>query len=131
MSPALVNMLMPMLVLLSASILLPAVLVPRRTLSQRHLAFGVMVSAAILLLLGALVFAWLYAQAGAQVFAAVAEEPFGVVGHLLGVSLRALPFWAPVLGLVWLARAQGVERRKGEVLAERTRRGVAQDKADP
>lgn len=130
MSPGLVNTLMPMLVLFLASLILPAALVPRRTLSQRRLALAMLVSAAGLVVLGMLVFAWLYAQAGAQVFAALAEQPRGVAGHLFGVSLGSMPYWAPVLGLVWLIRAQGVERRRGEALADAGRRGVAQPRSD-
>lgn len=100
----LTNGILPMLVLLALAVGVPAVLA-HDTLSQLWLAGAILATALGLWLAGAAILALLYA--------AVNGGPTSGIGdHLRRSALFAL-LWGPVLLLVWLMRAQGVERRKG------------------
>ena len=103
----LVNTGLPLAALAALALLLPLLTVPRATRSQRRLALGIGLAAAITLLAGAGLFALLYGRGGdAPRLAAV----------LRGSGLAAL-VWAPLLALSWFVRAQGVEARRGEDIA--------------
>lgn len=103
----LVNTGLPLAVLTALALLLPLLTVPRATRSQRKLALGIGLAAALTLLAGAGLFALLYGVGGgAPRLAAV----------LRGSGLAAL-VWAPLLALAWFVRAQGVEARRGEDIA--------------
>ena len=103
----LVNTFLPLAALAALALLLPLLTVPRATRSQRRLALGIGLAAAITLLAGAGLFALLYGMGGdAPRLAAV----------LRGSGLAAL-VWAPLLALSWFVRAQGVEARRGEDIA--------------
>ncbi len=104
----------------AAALALGAAALPRLiagpSLSQRRLALAVALTAAVLLLLGALIFAALYALAGAPLGAALAQDGALVAWVFLRLSAKAALLWGPVLALAWLVLAQGVERRRGEAI---------------
>ncbi|SMH49558.1 hypothetical protein [Maritimibacter sp. HL-12] len=105
----LLNTGLPLAALTALALVLPLVTVPRATRSQRRLALGIGLAAALTLVAGAGLFALLYgAGDGTPRLAAV----------LRGSGLAAL-VWAPLLVLSWFVRAQAVERRRGEDIARR------------
>jgi hypothetical protein len=77
----------------------------RQTLSQGGLALAVGITALVVWGAGAGIMALLYAQINDGAWP-------GVRAALERSGLMAL-LWGPVLALVWLMRAQGIERRKG------------------
>jgi hypothetical protein len=98
------NAILPLAVLVVLSIALPALLA-RQTLSQGGLALAVGVTALVVWGVGAGIMALLYAQINGGVWP-------GGRAALERSGLMAL-MWGPLLALVWLMRAQGVERRRG------------------
>ena len=107
----------PLVLLGGLAGLLPWGLVSRETRSQRQVAMAIWASAAVLLIVGAVVFAAQYGWRGVDVWAALAAAPVATARFFLRLSGFAAMLWAPVLALVWLALAQRVERRKGEDVA--------------
>ena len=97
----------PLLALVALAVALPAVTVPQGVTQQGRLALGVGLVALALLALAAAWFWIEHARAG---------DAFRWAAVLRPAALSALA-WGPVLALVWLIRAQGVERRKGEAAA--------------
>ena len=93
---------------------LPWLLAGRQTRSQREVAVAVWASAGMLLLAGAAVFAVVYELRGVGVRAAMSAAPLATTGFFLRLSGFAALIWGPLLALVWLGLAQGVEKRKGE-----------------
>ncbi len=108
----------PVALLAAGAAWLPRLLAGR-TLSQARLAMAVALTALLLIALGAGIFALLYALEGAPVARALAGDAVGLLSFFFGLSLRAALFWAPVLALVWYVLAQGVERRRGEAIANK------------
>ena len=100
----LANGILPLAVLLALAVVLPAVLAGQ-TLSQGRLALVMMLTGLVVWGVGAGLMALLYAQINDGRFA-------GVWPSLERSALMGL-LWGPVLALVWLIRAQGVERRRG------------------
>lgn len=100
----LTNAILPLAVLVLLSIALPALLAGA-TLSQRWLAVVIGVTALVVWGAGAVMMAVLYAQVNGAASS-------GVWPYLQRSALMAL-LWGPVLALVWLMRAQGIERRRG------------------
>ncbi len=100
----LTNSILPLAVLVAMSIVLPAMLAGS-TLSQGRLALAVGVTGLVVWTSGAVVLAWLSAQVNGGVLAGAGQ-------YLTRSALLGL-MWGPVLALVWLMRAQGVERRRG------------------
>ena len=100
---------LPLTVLVALTVLLPALLAGA-TLSQRRLGAAMLVTAAVVWMAGAGVMALLYWQANGGLVAGVWSyfERSAVMGLLYG----------PVLALVWLIRAQGVERRRGLLMRD-------------
>ena len=105
---------LPLLILGALAVLLPQVLVPAATRSQGEAARGIVLSALAVLAAGVAVFAGLYAARGAAVGQAAVAMPVATALFFLRLSGLAALFWGPVLALVWLGKAQGVERRRGE-----------------
>ncbi len=105
---------LPLAILALLAMVLPRILVPAKTRSQRELAVGMAVSAAMLLVAGEVVFALIYTVRGIAVWAAIIDAPLATGGFFLKLSALAAMLWAPVLALVWFAMAQGVEKRRGE-----------------
>lgn len=97
----------PLLALVALAVALPAVTVPRGVMNQARLALGMGLVAAALLALAAGWFALEHRRAG---------DAFRL-GAVLGPAALSALAWGPVWALVWLMRAQGVERRKGEARA--------------
>jgi hypothetical protein len=98
------NAILPLTALLLLVVGLPA-MIARQTLSQGTLAVAILLTAAVVWAAGAVVMAWLYA--------AINDGVFPGVGASLERSGLLVLLWGPVLALVWLLRAQGVERRRG------------------
>ncbi|MEO6300861.1 MAG: hypothetical protein ABIV25_04585 [Paracoccaceae bacterium] len=115
------NAILPMAVLIALTIGLPALLIGP-TLSQRRLALGMVATGLAVLAIGAGLMVWVYAQ----VNGGVAEVQGGVaaVWFFLGRSALMALLWGPVLVLVWLMRAQGVERRRGLLMREAAHEAV-------
>ncbi len=107
----LTNSILPLVVLVTMSIVLPALLAGP-TLSQGRLALAVGVTALVVWAAGAVVLAVLSAQVNGGALAGVGQylQRSGLLGLM----------WGPVLGLVWLMRAQGIERRKGLLMGRGT-----------
>jgi hypothetical protein len=100
----LTNGILPLALLVALTIVLPAILAGQ-TLSQRRLAAVMAVTLLVVWGVGAGLMGRLYAQIneGAVPGIWASLERSAVMGLL----------WGPVLALVWLMRAQGVERRRG------------------
>lgn len=103
------NGILPLAFLLLLAVAIPAVLAGR-TLSQGRLAGAVGVALLVVWAVGAALMAWLYARINGGNFP-------GVLASLQRSAMMAL-LWGPVLALVWLMRAQGVERRRGLLMRE-------------
>lgn len=115
------NSVLPFAALVGLAAGLPELLTPRGTLSQRRLALAVAATAALVLAAGAALFAVLYARAGADPRGAFAAAPGAAAAFFLARAAQAGLVWLPVLGLVWLIKAQAVERRRGEAAAREGR----------
>ena len=101
----------PMLLLLAAVVGLPWFLVAKDTLSQRALAGGMLKTALVTWVLGAVLMAVLYAM--------INDGPPDLrLGFYLDRSALLGLLWGPVLALVWMLRAQGVERRRGLLMRD-------------
>lgn len=116
------QVLMPIAVLAALAVLLPRAFIPAATRIQFDVTKGMALTALTLLILGAVLFAALYALRGADIpqMAQYAAAPTAL--YFLTRSTMAAIIWAPVLALVWLARAQGVEKRKGRDIAAKEAR---------
>ena len=95
---------LPLSALVALALLLPALLAGA-TLSQRRLAVAMLVTSVGVWTAGAGLMAVLYWHANGELVAGgwLYFERSAVMGLLYG----------PVLALIWLIRAQGVERRRG------------------
>lgn len=103
------NTFLPLAGLVALALLLPLWTVPKGTRSQGRLATG-MALAAGLTFFGALgLFAGLHAGAGNAVR----------LGGVARAAVMSALAWGPLWALAWLARAQGVEKRRGQDLARR------------
>jgi hypothetical protein len=107
------NTVLPLALVLVAVIGLPWLLTWRRGRSQRALLVAVIVTALAALVLGAAILFAQYARLDPAQSGLFAADPVGRGLFFLGRSALLAMFWAPVLALVWIMRAQGVERRKG------------------
>jgi predicted membrane-bound spermidine synthase len=103
------NGILPLAVLVAATIGLPALLAGG-TLSQGRLGVAVLVTALLVWALGAGVLAVQYAMSEGGMVS-------GLWALLERSALMGL-LWVPLLGVVWLMRAQGVERRRGLMMRE-------------
>lgn len=113
-----ISTLVPIVTLALAGGVLPIFLSGRFPDTLNGLAKALALAAAALIVLGAILFAALYSDAGIS-FATLAERPVDSVRHFLGLGLKAALIWGPILLLVGFGLAQGVERRKGERMAAR------------
>ncbi|MDJ0629273.1 MAG: hypothetical protein QNJ44_13525 [Rhodobacter sp.] len=110
----LVNTGLPLVLLGALALVLPRLLMRRRTRSHWEVALAIWASAGFLLLAGAVVFAVIYGARGIGIGTALAEAPLATAWFFLRLSGFAAVVWMPLLALVWLGMAQAVERRKGE-----------------
>ena len=100
----LTNGILPLVVLLALAIGIPAVLAGETT-SHARLATAIGVGGLIVWATGAGIMAALYSS--------VNNGAFGGIWQFFQRSALMGLLWGPVLALVWLIRAQGVERRRG------------------
>ena len=107
------NAILPLAALLALTVGLPMLIGP--TLSQGRLAIGVGVTAVAVLVVGAGLMGWAYAGVNDV---ALFDGGWARAWFLIGRSALMSLLWAPVLALVWLVRAQGVERRRGLLMRE-------------
>lgn len=105
---------LPLVVLGVLALVLPHLLVARGTRSHRVVLVGVVISAGLVLVAGEVVFAVIYGASGVGVWEAFRQAPLATGGFFLRLSGFAALVWGPLLVLVWLGLAQGVEKRKGE-----------------
>ena len=98
------NFILPMAMLVGLSVAMPAVLASA-TLSHQRLTVGILLTGVVVWAVGAGIMALLYARVNDGVSSGLWPnfERSGLLGLL----------WGPVLALVWLIRAQGIERRRG------------------
>lgn len=82
-------------------------------LSQRVLAWAVVKTAVVALVVGAVLAVGLYAAINDGVMAGILAAPVERVGFFLGRSALFALLWGPVLGFVWLVKAQELNRRIG------------------
>ena len=112
-----VETLLPLALVALLAVLLPEGLASPRSLSQRRLAGAMAVSAGLILLAGAVLMAALYVWQGSEVVAGFSAYPFATARYFMAKSLWLVPFWAPLLALVWVIKAQALEGRKGRTVA--------------
>jgi quinol-cytochrome oxidoreductase complex cytochrome b subunit len=82
-------------------------------LSQRVLAWAVVKTVVVALVVGAVLAVALYAAINDGVGTGILAAPVERVGFFLGRSALFALLWGPVLGFVWLVRAQEMNRRIG------------------
>jgi hypothetical protein len=107
------NSILPLAGLCALVAWLPGGLVGRGNLSHRALARAVGVTAVVALVVGAVLAAGLYAAINDGVWAGVLAAPLERAGFFLGRSALFALLWGPLLGFVWLVRAQELNRRLG------------------
>ena len=106
----LTNGILPLAVLIGLSVVLP-VFLAGQTLSQLRLATAMLATTGLVWLVGAGLMAWQYSQINGHLMA-------GVWAYFERALLLGL-LYGPVLALVWLIRAQGVERRRGLLMRDK------------
>lgn len=106
----LTNGILPLLLLIGLSVVLP-MLLAGPTLSQRRLGLAMLGTAVLVWAAAAGVIAWQYNQANG-----------GFGGSIWVYFQRALVLgllYGPVLALIWLVRAQAVEKRRGLLMQDK------------
>lgn len=98
---------LPVIALMALAVAVPVGTVPRGVLSQGRLSIGMGLAAFVVLVAAAAWFVVFHWRAG---------DAFRW-GAVLGPAVMSGFAWGPVWALVWLVRAQGVEKRKGEAAA--------------
>ena len=111
---SLLNTGLPLVLLGALAVLLPRLLVRRETRSHWEVLLALWASAGFLLLAGAAIFATVYAARGVGVISALSDAPLATTWFFLRLSGFAAVVWVPLLALVGLGMAQGVEKRRGE-----------------
>lgn len=107
------NSILPLAGLCALVAWLPGWLAGRGNLSQARLSRAVGVTALVALMVGAVLAAGLYAAINEGVWAGVLAAPLERAGFFLGRSALFALLWGPVLGFVWLVKAQEMNRRLG------------------
>jgi hypothetical protein len=107
------NSILPLAGLCGLVAWLPGVLVGRGNLSQGALSRAVGVTAVVALVAGALLAAGLYSAINEGVWEGALAAPLERAGFFLGRSALFALLWGPVLGFVWLVKAQELNRRLG------------------
>jgi hypothetical protein len=107
------NSILPLAGLCALVAWLPGWFAERGNLSQARLSRAVGVTAVVALVGGALLAAGLYAAINEGVWAGVLAAPLERAGFFLGRSALFALLWGPVLGFVWLVKAQELNRRLG------------------
>ncbi|WP_295072655.1 hypothetical protein [Tabrizicola sp.] len=107
------NSILPLAGLSALVALLPGWFAGRGSLSQRVLAWAVVKTAVVALVVGAVLAVGLYAAINDGVMAGILAAPVERAGFFLGRSALFALLWGPVLGFVWLVKAQEMNRRIG------------------
>ena len=107
------NSILPLAGLCALVAWLPGWFAGRGNLSQARLARAVGVTALVALGVGAVLAAGLYAAINEGVWAGVLAAPLERAGFFLGRSALFALLWGPVLGFVWLVKAQELNRQLG------------------
>lgn len=107
------NVILPLAVLCGLVAFLPGWFAGRGCLSQRVLAGAVAKTALVALVAGAVLAVALYAAINDGVLAGIVAAPVERMGFFLGRSALFALLWGPVLGFVWLVKAQEMNRRIG------------------
>lgn len=105
---------LPVCLLAVMALVLPILLVPRRSRSQALLAKCVLVSALLLLGIGTVFMAVLYIAEGAEVEASIRLSPLQTLLFFVKRSAMTSLIWGPLLALSWFSMAQKIERLKGK-----------------
>ncbi|NJM81856.1 MAG: hypothetical protein HC844_04560 [Tabrizicola sp.] len=108
----LANSILPLGILLALVAFLPGWFHRRNRLSQRGLAVAVGKTAVVAAVAGAVMLFVLYDRINTGQVAGLLADPLGRTTFFLGRSAWFGLLWLPVLGFVWLIRAQGIERQK-------------------
>lgn len=114
----LLEMAIPALILGALAVGVPLVLA-RRAVTQGELARGIGLSALVCLIAGVFVLFAQYALLSPGQGQLLMTDPLGRFGFFFGQSLRAGVIWGPILAVVWLIRAQGVEERRGLLMEDK------------
>ena len=107
------NSILPLAVLCGLVSWLPGWFAGRGCLSQRVLAGAVVKTALVALVVGAGLAVGLYAAINDGVGTGILAAPVERVGFFLGRSGLFALLWGPVLGFVWVVKAQEINRRIG------------------
>lgn len=107
------NAILPLAGLCALVAWLPGWFAGRGNLSQAVLSWAMGVTALVALVVGAVLAAGLYAAINEGVWAGVLAAPLERVGFFLGRSALFALLWGPLLGFVWLVKAQELNRRLG------------------
>ena len=107
------NSILPLSGLCALVAWLPGGLAGRGNLSHWALSRAVGVTALVALVVGAVLAAGLYAAINEGVWAGVLAAPLERAVFYLSRSALFALLWGPVLGFVWLVKAQELNRRLG------------------
>lgn len=105
------NAILPLAGLCALVAWLPGWIAGQGNLSQARLSRAVGVTAVVAWVVGAGLAAGLYAAINEGVWAGVLAAPLERAGFFLGRSALFALLWGPVLGFVWLVKAQELNRR--------------------
>lgn len=114
------NVILPFAAMCGIVVALPALLLPHGGTSQRRLAAAILLTGGVTWVAGALILALLHAALNGGLGEGSALD---LARNFLA---RATPFallWAPLLALVWLIRAQEMNRRVGLAMRDPDRGG--------
>ena len=109
---------LPILTLGALGAVLPVVVARRFPDTLAGLAWAMVLSAGLMVLAGTSLWVLLYRDAGLPL-TELAEDPVGAIRHFAGLGFKAGLIWGPIMALVGLGLAQGIEARRGRRMAAR------------
>lgn len=112
------NSVLPLALLCGSVVLLPDWFAGKGNLSQKVLTRAVAKTAAVTLVLGAVLLAVLYGAINRGGYAMLLSAPLVRAEYFLGRSALFAMLWGPLLGFVWLVKAQEMNRRLGLKMGE-------------
>jgi hypothetical protein len=107
------NSILPLAFLCAVVVVLPGWFTGKNNLSQRKLAFAAFKTAVVAYGVGALIVAALYASINEGVYEQFLRNPIERTNFFLSRSALFAMLWGPLLGFVWLVKAQEMNRRIG------------------
>jgi hypothetical protein len=117
------NSILPLVGLCAMVALLPGWFAGRECLSQRVLAWAVVKTALVTLVVGAGLAVGLYAAINDGVVAGILAATVERAGFFLGRSALFAMLWGPLLAFVWLVKAQEINRRIGLKMVDERGKG--------